>query len=46
MWDAFSTKELAILRGHDVGVHAVAVSANGRRVVSGDGNGRVILWEI
>ena len=46
IWDAESTKELATLRGHDAGVRAVSASANGRRVVSGDVDGRVILWEV
>ena len=46
IWDTSSTAELATLRGHEGGVRAVAISADGRRIVSGDGNGRLILWEL
>jgi WD40 repeat protein len=46
IWHTSSRRELATLRGHESGVRAVAVSPDGRQVVSGDVNGRVVLWEL
>jgi WD40 repeat protein/serine/threonine protein kinase len=47
LWDMASRDVIAVLRGHLLGVHAVAISPDGQRLVSGSkGNEAVKLWDI
>jgi WD40 repeat protein len=46
IWETSSARSLAVLEGHESGINAVAISRDGRFVVSGDVSGRVILWEL
>ena len=48
VWDVAQGKSLAVLEGHAQGITAVAVSADGRRVLSsadGERAGKVRLWD-
>jgi eukaryotic-like serine/threonine-protein kinase len=45
VWDANTGKELLALRGHTSGVTCLAVSADGRRAVSGSFDETVRVWE-
>jgi WD40 repeat protein len=45
LWDLHSGKEIASFR-HDGGVSAVAMTPDGRRVVSGSGHGSVKVWNL
>jgi WD40 repeat protein len=46
VWDLDSGAPVHILAGHDGPVGAVAVSADGRRAVSGDSGGTVRVWDL
>ena len=47
LWDMASRGVIDVLRGHLLGVHAVAISPDGQRLVSGSkGNEAVKLWDI
>lgn len=43
--DLHSGEEITSFR-HDGGVHAVAITPDGRRIVSGSGNGEVKVWNL
>ena len=45
VWDLDTGKPLHILTGHHGPVRAVAISADGRRAVSGDADGTVRAWD-
>jgi WD40 repeat protein len=45
LWDAGSGRLLATLAGHTGGVWGLALSADGRLLASGGGDGMVRLWE-
>jgi WD40 repeat protein/tRNA A-37 threonylcarbamoyl transferase component Bud32 len=45
VWDTHTGKELLILKGHTSAVLSVAVSSDGRRIVSGSQDGTVKLWD-
>ena len=45
LWDAESGKPLQTFRGHKDSVAAVALSANGRRVLTGSKDGTAKLWD-
>jgi WD40 repeat protein len=46
VWDLDTGQPLHTLAGHDGPVAAVAVSADGRRAVSGGGAGTVLAWDL
>jgi len=47
LWDMARREVVDVLRGHLLGVHAVAISPDGQRLVSGSkGNEAVKLWDI
>jgi len=47
LWDLTKRELIDVLRGHLLGVHAVAISPDGKRLVSGSkGNEAVKLWDI
>ena len=46
VWDLDTGQQQAQLSGHDGPVAAVAVSADGRRAVSGSGDGTVRAWDL
>jgi len=43
-WDCVEYREVAAHTGHQIGVTAVACSANGTRAVSGDKSGNLFAW--
>jgi WD40 repeat protein len=46
VWDAGSGKELAVLRGHDATVQALAVAFDGRTAASGGADGTIEIWDL
>jgi eukaryotic-like serine/threonine-protein kinase len=46
LWDAEEGRELAVLQGHRLGVHAVAFSPDGARLATGGGEGWIRLWDL
>jgi WD40 repeat protein/tRNA A-37 threonylcarbamoyl transferase component Bud32 len=52
VWDTASGTETKALRGHEIAVHAVGISGDGRRVLSGGGapepppRAELILWDV
>ena len=46
MWDLDSGEELRTLRGHEGGVGAVTLMADGRRAVSGAWDGMLKVWDL
>jgi WD40 repeat protein len=45
VWDAITGKELLDLRGHAEAVHDVAISGDGKRIVSGSYDRTVKVWD-
>src|SRR5262249_60559845 len=45
LWDTKTGEEIRRFRGHSHGIECLALSADGRRAVSG-GNGTVRVWEV
>jgi WD40 repeat protein len=47
LWDSTTLKELAVLKGHLLGVHSMGISPDGKRLASGS-NAReaVKLWDL
>jgi WD40 repeat protein len=45
VWDATNGSQSLALRGHSAKVISLAVSADGKRIVSGDENGTVKVWD-
>src|SRR4051794_41701285 len=45
-WDVATGRELARLGGHDSDVNALAFTPDGRRLVSGQKNGILLVWEV
>ncbi len=45
LWDTSSGRELAAHNRHETGVTAVGISPDGSRILSGDVDGSVVLWE-
>jgi len=41
-----TTRAVRVLRGHDDQVFAVAVSADGKRLVSGSWDGKIVVWDL
>jgi dipeptidyl aminopeptidase/acylaminoacyl peptidase len=46
LWDVTTGKELAVLRGHELKVKAIAFSPNGTRLATGSYDNTARLWEI
>jgi WD40 repeat protein len=44
VWDVATGECVATLEGHSGSVKSVAISPDGRRVVSGSGDGTLKLW--
>ncbi|MFJ5556865.1 hypothetical protein ACIQCD_05380 [Streptomyces sp. NPDC093250] len=44
-WDLDTVRPVRVLTGHEAPVVSVAMSADGRVVVSGDEGGRILLWD-
>jgi WD40 repeat protein len=46
VWDADGSGPRAILRGHDAGIHDLAFSRDGRRLLSASVDGSVRIWDL
>jgi WD40 repeat protein len=46
LWDVATGKELQTLKGHKAGVFSVAITADGKMLASGSGDGTVKLWDV
>lgn len=46
LWAMGSDEPLAVMRAHAAPVSALALAADGSRMVTGDESGRVIVWEV
>ncbi len=46
VWDVAARKELVNLKGHAATIPSVAFDSTGTRLASGDGDGKVKLWEV
>ncbi len=46
LWDARSHEALQVLHGHAAPIQALAVSQDGARAWSGDGDGRLLAWDL
>ena len=46
LWDTETGEELAVLRGHTVGVRTCAFSPDGTRIVSGSDDNTLRLWDV
>jgi len=45
MWDAVSSAQLAVLRGHENSVTSVAFSSDGTRLVTASADGTARIWD-
>jgi WD40 repeat protein len=45
IWNPLTCSQTAVLRGHDNEVHCLAISADGRTMVSGDKSGNIKTWD-
>jgi WD40 repeat protein len=47
LWDATTLKQLAVLKGHLLGVHSIGISQDGKRLVSGStAREAVKIWDL
>lgn len=46
IWDAFSGKQLHVLRGHTWKINSVTISKDGKYVITGSSDGTTKIWDI
>ena len=46
LWDVATGENIAILRGHTIGVNSVSFSSDGRTLASGGANVTIYLWDV